>query len=137
MAQFHSCLSDEIYQYASATMTHIRIIFQFIITKEKIFPFLTTMWYHMDGFTNQCRCSSAIYLLSFLYLECYITIYGVVGSSGHVKDVVDGLNARNKCITKLEMPKLLNPKFIQDDSIIFKFMQVHENEEDQSVISSK
>ena len=37
---------------------------------------------------------------------------------------------------KLAMEKLLNPKIIRDDPF-FKFMQVHEDEEDQAMILSE
>ena len=45
--------------------------------------------------------------------------------------MVDGINDIDKRMLKLKIAKLLNPKLIQDDPI-FKFIQVHENEEDQS-----
>ena len=60
----------------------------------------------------------------------FIFVYRVVGAPGHVKNVVDGLNTRNKLMLKLETEDLLNPELISDDPDIFKFMQVHENEED-------
>ena len=49
MAQFCSCLSGENDQYASNTATRIRILHQFIITKQRISPYLTTVWDHTDG----------------------------------------------------------------------------------------
>ena len=69
MAQFHSNLFDESDQDTITTATHIRIIFQFILTKQIITPFLKTMWDHTDGCSNQYSCSCAIYLLSCLSLE--------------------------------------------------------------------
>ena len=50
-------------------MTHLCIIIQFILKKGMIASFLTTMWDHMYGFTNQYHCASAIYQLSFLDLD--------------------------------------------------------------------
>ena len=44
------------------------------------------------------------------------------------------MNARNKLMLKVAMENLLNTKLIQDGPNIFKFMQVHENEEKQDVI---
>ena len=49
MAQFCSCLSGENDQYASNTATRIRILHRFIITKQRISPYLTTVWDHTDG----------------------------------------------------------------------------------------
>ena len=48
--------------------THIFIIIQFILTKQTIYPLLTTIWYHTDDCTKQYRCESFIYLLSCLAL---------------------------------------------------------------------
>ena len=72
MTQFHSNLSDESDQDASATETHIIIILEFILTKKMIDPFLTTVWDHTDGWTNQYRCEYYIYILSCIVLELYI-----------------------------------------------------------------
>ena len=38
---------------------------------------------------------------------------------------------------KLAMAHLKNPELIQDESIFFKFIQVHENKEDQAVTLTK
>ena len=63
MAQFHSHLSDEIDQDVSTTATNILIILQFILKNKMIAPYLTIIWYHMDGCANQYHCESDIYLL--------------------------------------------------------------------------
>ena len=44
-----------------------------------------------------------------------IIIYILVGETVHGKDVVDGLNYRDKWIIKLEMEKLFNPELILGD----------------------
>ena len=136
MVQFHSHLSHEIDQYASTTATHLSILNQFLLTKQIIYPFLTTMWCHRYGCANQYRCVSDIYLLSCLALGFSGIIDKTVVSPVHGKDVVGCLNSRYKLMLKLEMEKLLNPELIRDDPF-FKFMQVYENEEDQSVSLSK
>ena len=117
MAQFHCHFSDESYQYAIITATHIRILLQFILTKQMISPLLTTMWYHTDGCENQYSCASFICLLLFLDLELSIIIYIALGASVHVKYMVDGLNDRDKWLLQLAMEKLLNPGIIWDDPI--------------------
>ena len=58
-------------------------------------------------------------------------------SPGHCKYVVDSLNAIHRQMLKLAMENILIPELIWDNSIFFKFMQVHENEEDQAIILSK
>ena len=74
-----------------------------------IYPFLTTIFDHTDGFEKQYYCEYAIYLLSCLSLECYIIVDREVGSPGHGKYVVDDMNDRNKHMLKLSKSKLLNP----------------------------
>ena len=51
--------------------------------------------------------------------------------------MVDVLNARDNWMLKLAMKKLLNTELFPDDPNFSKFMQVHENEENQSVSLSK
>ena len=63
MAQFHSNLSDKSGQYSITTATHICILLHFLLKKQVIGPLFTTMWDHTDGFSNQYRCISSIYLL--------------------------------------------------------------------------
>ena len=86
------------------------------------------MWDHTDGCTNQYRCASSIYILSFLDLYFIIIIDISVGDTVHGKYAVDGLNDRHNRIIKIAMEKLLNPELIQDDTKNVKSMQVHENE---------
>ena len=73
------------------------------------------MWYYMDGCTKKYRCASGIYLISCLALEFSIIIDRAVGAPGHVKDVVSGLNARDKFMRKLSMENLFNPGFIRGE----------------------
>ena len=66
-----------------------------------ISPYLTTMWYHMDGCTNQYPFTSDIYLLSCLALNFSIIIDIEVGEPRNGKYVVDGLSCRDKQMLKL------------------------------------
>ena len=68
MAKVHSILSDETDQDDSITATHLSIIIKSLLKKGLIYPFLTTMWDHTDGFANQYRFVFDIYLLSCLVL---------------------------------------------------------------------
>ena len=54
------------------------------------------MWDHTDVCANQYCCKSDIYLISCISLGFCIIIYRSGRESGHGKDVVDGLNTRDK-----------------------------------------
>ena len=66
------------------------------------------MWYHTDGLEKHYCCENSIYLLTCIALESYIIIDRSVGEPENIKDVVYGLNDRDKRMLKLEMTKLLN-----------------------------
>ena len=85
------------------------------------------MWDKKYGCTNNYPCASAIYIISCLDLELCIVIYKMVGSPGHDKNVVDGLNARYKQMLKLEMEVILNNELFCCDTNFYKFEKVHEN----------
>ena len=68
------------------------------------------MWDPTDGCTEQYNCSFSIYLLMCLSLELYINIYRLVVASTQFKDVVDGVNVRDKLMLELAMAKLLKSK---------------------------
>ena len=68
MAQSNSHLSNENYQDASTTATHICIIIKFLLTKQIIDHFLTTAWDHTDSCEKQYQCALAIYILSYISL---------------------------------------------------------------------
>ena len=94
MAPFNYHLSDVSDQDAITNVTHICIIPQFILTKQTLSPFLTTLWDHTDGCANHYCCASAIYLLSCIALEFSIIIDRTVIEPWYGKYVIDGLNAR-------------------------------------------
>ena len=57
---------------------------------------LSTIWENADGRAEQYRCASALYLMSVIS-QCYsIIIDQGISAPGHVKDVVDVLNAVDK-----------------------------------------
>ena len=57
MAQFHSHLSDKIDHYDSTTATHLRIFFQYLLTKGFIDSLLTTMCIYDQAANNFLHCS--------------------------------------------------------------------------------
>ena len=74
MVKFYSCLSNESYQDASNTATHLCILPQFILKNGTIAPFLTIVWDQTDSCENQYRYASTIYLISCIDLEFSIII---------------------------------------------------------------
>ena len=85
LSQFHPHVSDESDQDARNTTLHIWIILWFIIYKGFISSLLATMWDHTDGCAKQYICSYDIYLLSCIYLECFIIIDRAVDAPVHGK----------------------------------------------------
>ena len=70
------------------------------------------MWDHMDGYSNQYCCASAIYLFSCLALEFSIIIYIAVGAPVHIKYLVNGINYIDKIMINLSMANLINNELI-------------------------
>ena len=58
---------------------------------------LSKIWENTDGFTEQYRCASAIYLMSVCSKSHSIIIDWGISAPGHGKEVVDGLNSIDKC----------------------------------------
>ena len=116
MAQFNSNLSGESDQDDSTTATHLCILPQFILKNGTIAPFLTIVWDQTDSCENQYRYASTIYLISCIDLEFSSIIDVSVVAPGHGKDLVDGLNARDKNMLNLSMENILKPKLIRDDT---------------------
>ena len=101
MAKFNSHLSDESDQDSSTTATYLHNFLHFLLTKVVIAPFLTKIWNHMNGCAKQYRCEYDMFLPSCIDLYFSIIIKRLVGSTEHGKDVVDGLNSREKWMLKL------------------------------------
>ena len=55
-----------------------------------------TIWENTDGYDDQYRCKTSLYLLSMLSCAYNIVIDVVVGAPVNFKDVVHGLNATEK-----------------------------------------
>ena len=56
-----------------------------------------------------------------------------MGAPVHRKDVVGGMNARDKRMLKSAMENIWITKLVRYDPKLFKFMQIHEYEEDQAL----
>ena len=79
---------------------------------------LGTIWENTDGYAEQYRCASAIYLMSVMS-QCYsIIIDRGMSESGHGKYVVDGLNAVDKRYIYQFMSTVQLPGSVRFDSQI-------------------
>ena len=61
---------------------------------------ISTVWEYTDGCANQYRCTLAIYLMTMLSYSYGIIMNRAINSPGHEDNVVDGLNATDKCYLK-------------------------------------
>ena len=70
---------------------------------------MSTVLEHSDGCAEQYRCTTVIYLLSMLS-QLYNSIIGIgIIAPGHVREVVDGLNATKKWFISMLMPTVQLP----------------------------
>ena len=84
---FHSFLSDGIKLDAKTTAAHSKHIMALLNNRKLL------TWENKYGCSDQYICATELYLLSMFSHEYNIVIYCGVGSPGHGKDVVDGLDA--------------------------------------------
>ena len=64
---------------------------------------MINIWENKDGCVEKYLCVTALYLLSILTYEYNIIIDGVVGETGHEREVFDGLNATYKSFISMLM----------------------------------
>ena len=93
-------------------LRHIFVFFFSLSLQKRIAPYLTTIWDHTDGCTNKYCFTLDIYILSCIALKFSIVIDRKIRAPGHGKDMVDGLNDRQKRILRLAMANILNPELI-------------------------
>ena len=62
----------------------------------KLLSGMSTLREDTDGCDKKYRCDLAIYLMTVLSSSYDIIIYCAINVSGHVKNAVDRLNAKNK-----------------------------------------
>ena len=68
--------------------------------------FLSTIWKNTDGWAEQYRCATVLYLLSILSHSYYIIIDCGVFIPGHVQDGAYGLNATDNNFVPILMGKV-------------------------------
>ena len=93
---FHSFLLDDRKQYSETIYAHNKRILELVQNKKVLMTNKINIWDNTDGCTEQYMCTPALYVISMLSHAYTILIYHGVGSPGHVKYVVDVLNATNK-----------------------------------------
>ena len=83
-------------QDASNTTAYSKRLISFLKYKKVLTRSLSKIWENTDGCSEQCRFSSALYLMSVMS-QCYsIIIDWGISAPGNGKEVVDGLNAVDK-----------------------------------------
>ena len=103
LAHFHLHMVDQRNQHTEATHAHMKVLLKLLARQKKIRSGCSTIWEHTDGCTKQYRCAKALHLLSYLATEFEITIDRQIDAPGHGKDVVDGLNAKDKVYLRKAM----------------------------------
>ena len=76
----------------------------------------SNIWENTDRYDEQYICKTELYLLSMLSHSYNIVIYRGVGTPGHGKYVVDGLNATDKRFLKMLMKTVQLPGESTNDS---------------------
>ena len=94
---------------------------------------LSTIWENTDGFAEQYRCTSSLYLMSVIY-RCYsVTIDRGISAPGNGKEVVDGLNA----VDKRYMQKLISNVQLPGSNIFDPQTQVYNSNQNNDVSLAK
>ena len=115
-AVFHSFLSEDTKQDAATTTEHRKRLIPLIKNQQVLTISLSAIWENTDGFTEQYRCASSLYLMSVMSQTYSIIIGRGISAPGHGKEVVDGLNAiDNRYIYQL-MSKVQLPGTVIYDS---------------------
>ena len=60
----------------------------------------SNLWEETDGYTNKYNCVLSLCLVTIVSPTMYKNIYKNIGSTGHIKYVVDGPNAIDKCFER-------------------------------------
>ena len=96
-AVFHSFLSDDIKQDSDTTTSYSKRLISLLKDKKVMTTYFSTIWKNTDGCAEQYICASALYLMSVMF-QCYsVTIDRGISAPRHGKEVVDGINAVDKC----------------------------------------
>ena len=93
---FHYFFLGDRKQYSSTNTSHIKRLIELSKEIKVLASSLSTIWGNTDGFVEQYRCASSLYLISVMS-QCYsVIIDHGKNSPGHDKEVVNGINAIDK-----------------------------------------
>ena len=93
---FHYFLSGDSKQYSATTNAHSNHLIEFLKIKNKLMSALSTIWENADGFADQYRCATALYLMLVLSQRHSIMFDQGISAPGNDKEVVDGINYIDK-----------------------------------------
>ena len=82
---FHYFLSEDIKQDAATTTEHSKRLISFLKDKKSLTTSLSIIWENTDGFSEQCICASALYLMSVMSKCYFIIIDRCISAPGHGK----------------------------------------------------
>ena len=96
-------------QNSATTAIHSKRIIELSQNRTLLFAYMSNIWENTDGYAEQYRFATALYLFSMLAHAYNIIIYRGVRAPGHGRKVVDGLNATKKrflsmLMTTVQMP---------------------------------
>ena len=95
-AVFHYFLLEDRKQYAANNTKHSKHLIKLLKGRKVLESSLSTIWENTVGCADQYRCESALYLMPVLS-QCYLVINDRgISKTGHVKELVNGLNAIEK-----------------------------------------
>ena len=114
-------LSDNSKQGAATTTAHSNILISFLKDKQILTISLSTIWENTDGYSEQYRCASALYLMSVMYQCDSIVIDRGISSPWHGKEVVDVLNY----VDKRYIDKLMSTVQLPGLNIFDSQIQIH------------
>ena len=92
---FHSHLSDSTIQNSGSTHQHMTMLMDYL-SEKKFLCQNSTLYCNTDGASKQYRCTNEICYLLFLSTKYNTNINCAIGTPGHGKDIIDGLNAVDK-----------------------------------------
>ena len=108
-AVFNYFLSDDSKQDAVTTSEHSKSIIELLKNIKVLFSDMSTIWVNTDGCEEQCRCATALYLLSMLAHAYNIIIDCGIGAPVHGIEVAGFLNATEKRLLSILMKNVKLP----------------------------
>ena len=93
---FNSCMSDYSSQFGATAAAHIKKLLYCLCYNTCINTTVITIWEETYDWSEHYISATSLYLLSILNFDFQIVIDQGIGTPGHVKNVIDGLNSLDK-----------------------------------------